>query len=152
MPEAALFVGIGSDHGDDRVGWLVADVVSRLPLLGVAVRSARSPIDLLNWLDGIRWLGVCDACRGEGPIGHWRRWVWPDLDASFGRPSGTHLYGLSDTLRLAAQLGVLPQRVILWGIEIAAATPDSDLTLEVNAAISLVADDIARTMDPDNVV
>lgn len=137
-----LFVGIGSDHGDDCVGWLVADELIKLGTRSTIVRRAKSPIDLLDWLDGIRCLGICDACRGAGPVGRWRRWTWPNLNASFVRPSGTHEYGLIDTLTLGARLGLLPAEVMLWGIEIASDQPGDQLTAEIREAIQQVASDV----------
>lgn len=138
-----LFVGIGSDHGDDCVGWLVADELLKPGTRSTIVRRAKSPIDLLEWLDGVRCLGICDACCGAGPVGRWSRWTWPNLNASFVRPSGTHEYGLIDTLMLAARLGVLPGEVLIWGIEIASERPGEQLTAEVREAIQQVARDVA---------
>jgi hydrogenase maturation protease len=146
MPEDALFVGIGSDHGNDRVGWLVAEQLLSLQIPGLTVRRAKSPTDLLDWLDGIEWLGICDACCGAGPDGHWYRWEWPEINAQFDRPSGTHLYGLSETLHLAARISLLPPKVLLWGIEIPFVNEADRLTREVQAAIEKVAGNVAAIM------
>src|SRR5688572_26163325 len=54
MTVDTLVVGIGSDHGDDRVGWLVADALQTRAPADVSVRHAKTPLDLLDWLDEIR--------------------------------------------------------------------------------------------------
>lgn len=144
MTSETLFVGIGSDHGGDRAGWLVADELAQSATSEAIIRRAKSPIDVLDWFDGVRWLGLCDACCGAGPIGTWYRWTWPTLDVPFIRPSGTHAYGLIDTLKLASRLGSLPETVQLWGVEIASDRPENPVTADVRSAIREVANDVAR--------
>jgi len=113
-----LVVGIGSPHGDDRAGWIVADRVARAASEArVAVRIARSPIEAVDWLDGVRHLVLCDACRGLGPYGTTRRWEWPiPVDARMDW-SGTHDMPLPAVLALAERLGKLPSRVVIWAVE-----------------------------------
>jgi hydrogenase maturation protease len=121
-----LFVGIGSPHGDDQVGWSIADALAEL-LPGVATRKASVPADLLDWLERVDLLGVCDACRGGGPAGTVQRFEWErstgparsSILASMERVrvSGTHGLGLSAVLDLAQRLGRLPDRILVWGIE-----------------------------------
>lgn len=130
MPPQPLFVGIGSPNGDDRIGWAVAHELSRLaasasaldssktiPLIP-AIRKAANPADLLDWLDDIGRLVVCDACRGNGPPGRVSRWVWPQLPVELTHPSGTHQLSLAGVLELASVLGRLPGETVIWGIHI----------------------------------
>lgn len=143
MAVDTLFVGVGSDHGDDRVGWLVAEDLKSRFRGGVLIRQAKAPLDLLDWMDGVRCLAICDACRGIGPVGTWMRCEWPVVEAPFVRAASSHALGLIDTLRLACQLGYLPQEVLLWGVEIASDQPGDPLTVEVAAAISAIVGDVA---------
>jgi hydrogenase maturation protease len=116
---ATLFVGLGSPHGDDQVGWLVAERLDAGPPPGWAVRRATVPLDLFDWLGGIGRLVLCDACTGGGRPGQLHRWRWPDATiAGLLRPLGSHDFGLQDVLRLADTLGELPPETVLWGIEI----------------------------------
>jgi hypothetical protein len=46
-----LFAGTGSPHGDDRIGWLIADALDKLVPPDVEVRLASTPSHLLDWLD-----------------------------------------------------------------------------------------------------
>ena len=53
----ALLAGVGSPHGDDQIGWEVAQhVQQRLPENDFSVRLARAPCDVLHWLDGVERL------------------------------------------------------------------------------------------------
>ena len=114
-----LFVGIGSPHGDDQAGWLVADLLSLAvnDHHHVAIRKAKSPIDLLHWLDGVQALIVCDACRGLAQAGDVARWEWPAEELNDVAWMGTHDVSLSSALALAECLQRLPARVIIWAIE-----------------------------------
>jgi hydrogenase maturation protease len=111
-----LVVGVGSDHGDDQLGWLLADWLKDCAPPGVCVRKARTPLQLLDWLTGVSCLVVVDACRGSGQPGDIQRFTWPDVPA-WGRAfAGTHDLGLLEALRLAETLGSLPARVVVWGV------------------------------------
>jgi hydrogenase maturation protease len=147
MPaHTTLFVGLGSSHGDDRVGWLVADALA--PRLGehAIVRQAAAPLDILNWLDGIDRLAICDACQGTGPAGSWRRWPSPLEDFPAGRARHSHDLGLAASLQLAARLSTLPRDVLLWAVEIGQAGPNQSASAEVTAAVPAVVDDVLQML------
>ena len=146
MSVDTLFIGIGSSHGDDRIGWLVADELQSIASADLIVRHAKSPLDLLDWLGEIRCLAICDACRGMGPVGSWHRSTWPIRDVPVVRPAGSHSLGLVDTLQLASRLDLLPEEVLLWSVEIAGDRPVAQITTEVAAAISPVANDVASVL------
>jgi hydrogenase maturation protease len=113
-----LFVGLGSRIGDDQIGWNVSNgVATKFSRRNLAIRIAESPMQILDWLDGITKLVICDACRGLGRVGEVRRWLWPAkelLDVSW---SGTHDLPLTTALHLAERLGRLPNQVVIWSIE-----------------------------------
>jgi hypothetical protein len=110
------FVGIGSPHGDDLAGWLVAAGLRERDLAGWDVHVAASPIDLLDWVRPDRPLWVADACLGDGAGSDWQMWRWPcdELRVTWG--GGTHDFSLPGVLTLAGRLGTLPTEVRLWGI------------------------------------
>ena len=160
-----LLVGLGSPHGDDQAGWLVAselqrrlagqpDVVEQRNRDYVAVtaprdepnaspplrpdhalsclersahhaerdgdvlacRLAKSPSDLLDWLDDVTRLIVCDCCESPAQLGELRLWHWPADRFVRTRSSSSHQLGLPDVLDLATNIGRLPRRVELWAI------------------------------------
>jgi hydrogenase maturation protease len=116
-PARTLIVGIGSAHGDDQSGlWAARRLAHEAPPERAAVRVARAPSDLLDWLDGVERLIVCDAYRADDPRSGPCRWVWPAVELQAVRWSGTHNLGLCEVLALAQVLGRLPRSAILWGI------------------------------------
>jgi len=149
MHGTTLFVGVGSPHGDDRAGWLVADALSDIAgtrvstqTVGtltrrghVAIHKISVPADLFDWLDDAARLVVCDAVCGGGPAGTLYRWPWPDVRIGQWRSAGSHDLGLRDVLEMAGQLGRLPSEVIVWGIEAGRVVPDAGVSPEVQQAL-----------------
>jgi hydrogenase maturation protease len=115
--QTILVVGIGSAHGDDQIGWLVAKELMRRSIENCRVRIAATPLELLNWLEDCTLLHVIDACQGTGPPGTIYRLPWPCSEMEQREWSGTHDFHLASVLRLAQQLEQLPSRVVVWGIE-----------------------------------
>ncbi len=113
-----LIVGIGSPHGDDQAGWLVAlGLASEIRPRDIDVRQASSPVQLLDWLSGIEQLVICDACRGLGGVGNVRRWDWPARELADAEWSGTHDFSVPAVLDLAESLGQRPRHVVIWTVE-----------------------------------
>lgn len=142
MPSLKCVIGVGSPHGDDRIGWLIAEKVQDRGGDVVAIHKVGAPLDILERIDGVEWLGICDACRGVGRAGDWHRWTWPDEQLVQHEFTGTHDIGLTAALNLAERLGRLPGKVMVWGIEIASCQPGDDVSPSVMATVSLVADAI----------
>lgn len=119
-----LVVGMGSAHGDDRVGWEVIDALQKRSLRGIELRATAVPLDLLDWISDDCLLHIVDACDGAQPPGHLARWDWcqpgrmKSPEQLFAlRGSGTHDFGTVEVLQLAEQLRRLPEHVTIWGIQ-----------------------------------
>lgn len=129
-----LFVGIGSSLGDDQAAWAIVDrLLKQTASSGdTLVRRASVPLDLIDWLDGIDCLHVCDACQGDAPPGTLHRWDYSAAPPAFSdrqrerpgpqyfvslRSTGSHDFGPIAVLELADRLGLLPSHVVVWGIE-----------------------------------
>lgn len=112
-----LIVGIGSPHGDDQVGWHVAQALNVRVGPAAAVRLCAVPADLLALLAGVDHLIVCDACQGSGPPGSLCRWEWPHLDVVHSGLHGSHGISLHEALNMAEALDMLPRSVALWTVE-----------------------------------
>lgn len=145
MTMNTFIVGIGSPHGDDQAGWLVAERLAEMfgRREDVAVRKATSPAEILAWLDNTDRLIVCDACRGLGRVGKVKRWTWPDRQLVDATLSGTHDLSLPATLRLADRLDRLPQSVAVWSVEGTTGTALATLSSEVTAALPTLIANIA---------
>lgn len=124
-----LIAGIGSDFGDDRLGF---DVVERLAdsLPRCAVKAFRSPLDLLDHLSDFEVLHLVDACRGADSSGTVLRFEWPSAMLKSVRFGGTHDFDLISTLRLAESLRLLPRTVTIWSI--ATEEPNKEIRLNPN--------------------
>ena len=129
-----LVAGIGSAHGDDQAGWLVAEQLAATfrDCGDIKIRKAMIPLDLLDWLDGVDVLHVCDACETVENRSRVVRYIWnhntsvrsnPDFPSSMEyvipslRNKGSHDFGTTDVLRLAGELRKLPSHVIIWAVE-----------------------------------
>src|SRR5688572_24945596 len=122
-----LLVGIGSPNGDDRVGWEIAKRLMRQHGPELDVRQAAYPGELVDWLEGVEHLIICDGFTGACPAGTICHWRWPANEIRQHQFSGSHDMPLSTVLELAEQLGRLPPRVTIWGVAIGGATPGSDM-------------------------
>lgn len=136
-----LLIGLGTPHGDDAVGMILAERLSdgaeEQGLARLRVRVVNRPIDILDDLESFARLIVLDACLSERPIGHLDRWSWPHDDWETVRSTGSHDLSLPDVLTLAERLGRLPSRVAILGITIAPSIPAADFRLSdpLNAAL-----------------
>lgn len=73
-PKHILIVGIGSPHGNDRIGW---EVIERLETVhpsaqtksgnGLLLRKATAPIELLDWLEWDLTVHIIDSVIGDCP-------------------------------------------------------------------------------------
>ena len=152
-----LLVGIGSPHGDDQIGWRVADeLVAALSkrdrqewLDTWRIHKAKSPLDLLNWLEAdsrgpVRHLIICDACQSASSpadicAGAIHCWSWPDEELPSVRFSGSHDLGLAAVLHLARALDRLPPRIDIWGVEVDRLERATDLSSQLKRTPALVA-------------
>jgi len=153
-----LVVGIGSSHGDDQAGWLVADLLQQrlergqVVLSGCGVRKAAVPLDLLHWLDGVSELIICDACVAENPDATVQKLTLTDGDDGQlledprieipETPRGSHGYGVMDVLQLLQKtLGRLPATT-LWLIPGKVYSPGSEVSEVVRKAVIQVAQEV----------
>jgi hydrogenase maturation protease len=143
---ATLFVGMGSQHGDDRAGWMVAEALAPRAKLLAVVRQAAAPADIFDWLDGVEFLAICDACQGIGPVGTWRRWESLPSDFPSVRAQCSHEIGLPEVLQLAERLGTLPGKVLVWGLEIGETDPAQPASRDVAAAVPAIVEDVLRVL------
>lgn len=141
-----LAVGIGSPHGDDQIGWAVMRELAVATCGEVEVKMASQPAELLDWLQDVDDLIICDACQADGMAGEIYRWQWPTDSLSTNQRAGSHDLSLPFALSLADRLGKLPQRVIVWGMELGDSSPGAPLSSAVQSAlpkiVRLICDDL----------
>ena len=156
-----LVAGLGSAHGDDRAGWLAAEKLAAecRDDPDITVRKATIPLDVLDWLEGIEILHVCDACEATHGQRKLHRFTWDagqlvhadnSIDADRHatlrtlRSGGSHDFGLPDVLRLAAEIQQLPKQVIIWAIEGTGFQPEDKMTDKTRSAVSQAVREILK--------
>jgi hydrogenase maturation protease len=116
MAEPPMIVGLGNEmRGDDCAGLRVADLLADR---GVdAIRFDAEPISLLELWPGVDRVVLIDAVAGSQP-GRVRRLLpeAEDLRVVLA-PGSSHLVGLAEVIGLGSELGLLPARLELIGIE-----------------------------------
>ncbi|MCA8908361.1 MAG: hydrogenase maturation protease [Rhodospirillaceae bacterium] len=112
-----LVIGVGNRYRtDDGVGPFVAD---RLAERGVAAREASGEgASLIGLWEGVDAAIVVDAMASRAAPGSIRRFEGATAEI----PAGTfayssHLFGVAEAVALARELGRLPPRLVLYGIE-----------------------------------
>ena len=135
--------GIGSPSGDDQAGWLVIDALLAggvQPGEGLAIEKLDRPgATLIPRLENVSRVILIDAMQGGGPAGrirHFDRNDWP----GYGGGLSSHGFGVLDALALARELGSLPPRLDVYGIEIGPAVPG----VAPGAAVAAAARQLAR--------
>jgi len=135
--------GLGSNNGDDSIGWVVASCVQEQLQDALPVRVLSCDRTGMEWLYRLRPDGalyLIDAVYSNGVPGTIVH--YPDISelpmVSLPHRS-SHGLGLPALLSLAQTLGLLPRRVEFWGMEIANHKPDSPLTKSVSQAVEVMA-------------
>jgi hydrogenase maturation protease len=163
VSSSILFVGVGSPHGDDQVGWQIADALAKRVAASnhLSIRKAAVPMDILDWLDVCDELHLCDAAMNDHPIGTLRRFQLefgrtPETDWSAGvaalsSSSGSHDFGLAATLDLAAKLTRLPPLVVVHAVSAHHFQPgdaiSNDLFRTVPSIASEIFDELTNARD-----
>jgi hydrogenase maturation protease len=143
-PEA-LVIGLGNRYRrDDAAGLAVAARVRAAGLPGVKVTELEGePLSLLDACEGAGQVYVADAVSSGGEPGTVYR-----FDAITGLPPpamrhrGTHTFSLADVIELGRALGVLPRRLVAYGIEGAGFGAGTGLSAAVEDAVSKAAADL----------
>ena len=142
-------LGIGSPSGDDQAGWMVVDaLLARGVQTGgeiVIDKLDRPGATLITLIEQADWAILIDAMQGNGQPGNIRRFDQQDWPAYRGGLS-SHGFGVLDALMLGRELGSLPPRVDLYGIEIGNAAPDRESGTGILAAVQLLADSLAAEL------
>ncbi len=136
-------IGIGSPFGDDQIGWQVLDALKdRLPPDVELIKLDHPGTGLIPLLEAIHQVILIDAMQGGGAAGtirHFSHDEWADYQNGLS----SHGVGVFDALMLAKELGVLPETVELYGIEIGTAMPGDASSEAVMAAAEDLAGKIA---------
>lgn len=110
-------IGVGSPFGGDQRGWDAIEAMedARFPGWRVELETCGIPAALASRFEGVDCLVMLDAVRStcrETPVMavDWRRLQAADPSA------GCHGFSVREALALGEAMGVLPERVLLFGI------------------------------------
>jgi hydrogenase maturation protease len=147
-------IGIGSSNGDDAAGWAVIDALEEMPPLHSCIlHRASAGHQIMDLLDGHETCLLIDASQSGEMPGTIRRFDWPDGRIESLRAESTHGFGAAQALKLAESLDVLPEKVVLFAVEIVSALPGTGLSSAVSAAVPemarLVHELVRKTGRPD---
>ncbi|SHK32791.1 hydrogenase maturation protease [Rhodothermus profundi] len=144
-----VVIGIGHPlRGDDAAGLeAVAQVRSRLPR-NVRLCVLSDPLHLPDCWEGAHLAIVCDAICSGAPPGTLHRFEAHSspLPASMRASVSSHSIGLAEVIELARQLGRLPQRLIIYGIEGQHFDMGAPLSPAVAAALPQAAEAILKEL------
>ena len=148
MSRVRIF-GIGSPSGDDQAGWLAVDALLAQGAQrdeGVVIEKLDRPgATLVALLQNVEQAILIDAmqCGGEpGSIKRFDQQDWP----SYSKGLSSHGLGVLDALLLARELGSLPLRLELYGIEIGSAHPGEPAGSEIQVAAQHLAERVAADL------
>ena len=127
-------IGVGNPtRGDDAAGLEVA----RRVRCAETHQTASGSYELMDVWDGADEVIVVDAARSGAPAGTIHR-----FDAHDGAMPGgvlatsTHSVGVMETIEMARSLGRLPERVVVYGIEVSNLSPGVGLSDQVEEAVN----------------
>jgi len=142
--------GIGSPSGDDQAGWLVVDALLETGILrdsGIVIEKLDRPgASLISRMEGAERIVVVDAMQSGGMPGGIRHFDRNDV-SDYGQGLSSHGFGVLAALTLARELGSLPPRLDLYGIEIGSAMPGEEACAAVGTAARQLASSIASELN-----
>jgi hydrogenase maturation protease len=149
-PEDVLVLGVGNPlSGDDAAAGRVVELLKdrRLPQ-HVYLKDAGTPgLALPNWLDGWRSVVLVDAVELGCTPGSWRRFAPEEVRLiAQNETLSLHEPGLAEGLALTQALDLLPERIVLYGIQPAAVEPGAPLSWQVSARLPEVVDQILNDL------
>jgi hydrogenase maturation protease len=137
-------IGCGNaDRGDDAAGLLVA---RRLRMLGIDVQEhSGDGLELLEGWRGRDSVVLIDTVVTSGAPGTIT--VWDGREAPVIEDylrSSTHAFGVAEAVKLARILDLLPERIVIYGIEGAQFEAGTGLSAPVAEACEQLAKRIAQ--------
>jgi hydrogenase maturation protease len=138
-------LGVGSPFGDDRVGWIVVDLIRNSPWYRSRAAGSlsaqafdRPGPALLAAMDGAAHAVLIDAMQSGAVPGTVRKIELGRLAMSGDSFASSHCLGLADTLMLGKALDLLAPRITLVTVERGCVQCQDGLTAAVQAALPLL--------------
>lgn len=150
-----LVLGIGNLlMGDDGAGIRLVEMLSEVDLPpNVKVRKAGLPgWSLPSWFEGQSSVILVDAMHMGKTPGSWRRFAPEEMQIVMEDGAlSLHQPDLACGLALSEALEMLPENLVLYGIEPAEITPGAEISPEVGAGLSEVLVSILNELEKKTV-
>lgn len=134
-----LVLGLGNIlFGDEGLGVHAVQQLSRVCNLPDGVRcldGGTLGLDLLCYFTADVRILILDAVRTSGAPGSLIRLEGSQIPAALSQKMSMHQLGLQDLMAASALRGMLPERVVLWGMQPALMDWSTDLSAEVERAM-----------------
>lgn len=148
-----LVLGLGNSlRGDDGAGPSVVAALSQMDLPPhVELIDGGTPgLETVLLFEGYERVIIVDVADMGLEPGQWRRFT-PDtaeIKTDENKLSGTlHAAGLAEALVLAEALGMLPEEVVIYGIQPKQLDWSEGLTAPLQAALPLLCDEISQVVE-----
>ena len=152
MPGDTLVIGLGNPlRGDDGVGVRVVQSLAeqRLPDRVEVVDGGTQGLELVNVMEGWPRVILVDAAHVGKMPGQFVRFTLDEARLlGDDRHLSIHAAGLRDALLLAQVLRVLPDEVVIYGVQPANLAWEDDLSPGVEAAIPQIVASILDELCP----
>ena len=145
-----VILGLGNAlRGDDGVGPAVIEWLDgqELPPDVEAIDGGTAGLDIVSTLMGHERAIIVDAANVGRSSGEWVRFT-PDVAQLKVNDTtlSLHSAGLAEALALSAALNVLPPTIIIYGVQPQNLDWSSQLSVEVQAAVTAVGQAILREL------
>jgi len=148
-------IGIGSPFGDDQVGLLLINELRQseqlhsylsgeLELLAVD----RPGASLLSLFEGAERVIIIDAVVSGAGLGQLHRWPDSTTLESCDSFLSSHGFGLIQALTLGRQLALLPEQLLVLGVEIDPVATGADLSPMLGQQLPILIDLVIEEILP----
>lgn len=137
-----ILIGVGNPtRGDDAAGLEVARRVTSI----ATHQAVNGSYELIDLWEGADEVIVVDAALSGAPPGTVHRFEAANESLPNGvLKTSTHSVGVIDAIEMARSLGRLPQRIVVYGIEVSDLAPGAGLSDEVEHAVNQLVTEIDR--------
>jgi len=146
-------IGLGNAAaGEDGIGLMILERLERDKYRGVDfLQLGQAGLTLLDLMADAETAMIVDAVQsGQHPGVIHRLEIPRDIErvsALSRSTTSTHAFGLGEAFTLGMALGILPSKVLVFGIEISHVTPDQKISDSVLKAMEEVALEIIHELE-----
>lgn len=146
-----LILALGNPlRGDDGVGAAILDALAASGSLPEGVNlldGGTAGLETALLLHGYARAFILDAADMGAAPGEWKRWRWRDVALMPGSLEGTlHGAGLAEALALGEVLGILPEDIVIYGVQPVDVGWSPGLSEPVQQAIPAICRDILDSL------